>query len=147
MNPEDVDAFMEECSQLLEGRQESEPRGSTPVPTPRDSRPDEDDTLHKGMSEIDELRYWLQLQRLEMAELRDELAHRPPVTSDVDKVFLGTPTPMEYDGERDFEDYLSQFEAIAKTLGWSEDFQLYMEESRAEHLHVRLVVPTRDIPL
>ena len=28
---------------------------------------------------------------------------------------------MEYDGEGDFEDCLSHFEAIARTLGWSED--------------------------
>ena len=49
------------------------------------------------------------MQRLEMAELRQELAHRSPVTSDVDKIFLGTLTAMEYDGEGDFE-------AIARTL-------------------------------
>ena len=41
--------------------------------------------------------------------------------SDVDKVFLGTLTPMEYNGEGDFEDYLSKFEALARTLRWSED--------------------------
>ena len=58
------------------------------------------------------------MEWLEMAELRQELAHRSPVMSDVDKVFLGTLTPMEYDGEGDFEDYLSQFKAIARTLRW-----------------------------
>ena len=57
MSPEDVDAFMEECSKLLEGCRESEPRRSTPVPAPRDSSPDEDETLHKGTSEIVELKY------------------------------------------------------------------------------------------
>ena len=92
-----------------------------PIPLCCDSRPEVDETLHKGTSEIDELRHLLHMQRLEMAELREELTHRSPVTSDVDKVFLGTLTPMEYDGERDFEDYLSQFEAIARTLRWSED--------------------------
>ena len=121
MSPEDVDTFMEECSKLLEGHRESEPRRSTPAPTPRGSRPDVDDTLHKGTSEIDELRHMLHMQRLEMAELGQELAHRSPVMSDVDKVYLGTLTPMEYDGEGDFEDYLSQFEALARTLRWSED--------------------------
>ena len=61
---------------------------------PRDSRPDVDETLHKGTSEIDELRHLLHMQWLELAELREELAHRSPVTSDVDKGFLGTLTPM-----------------------------------------------------
>ena len=61
------------------------------------------------------------MQRLEMAELSEELAHRQPVTTYVDKVFLGTLTPMEYNGQGDFEDYLSQFEAIDRTLHWSED--------------------------
>ena len=82
MTPQDVDDFIEECSNLLEGQRESEPRRNTPVPTPRDSRPEKDVTLHKGTSEIDELRYLLQLQRLETAELKEELAHRSPVTSD-----------------------------------------------------------------
>ena len=121
MTPKDVDDFMAECSKLLEENKESEPRRSTPVPTPRDSRPDEDNTLQKGPLEIDELRYLLQLQRLEMTELKEELAHRSPVTSGVDKVFMGTLTPMEYDGVGDFENQLSQFEAIARTLRWSED--------------------------
>ena len=56
-----------------------------------------------------------------MAELRQELAQRQPTASGVDKVFLGTLTSMEYNGESYFEDYLSQFEAIARTLCWSED--------------------------
>ena len=54
MSPQEVDKFMEECSRLL-GEDDSEPRRSTPAPTPQDSRPDEDETLHKGTSEIDEL--------------------------------------------------------------------------------------------
>ena len=47
----------------------------------------------------------------------------PQITceSDVDKVFLRTLTLKEYDGEGDFEDYLSQFEAITRMLRWSED--------------------------
>ena len=109
---------MEECSRLLD---QDQPRRSTPKPTPCESRPDVDETLHKGTSEIVELRNLLHMQRLEIGELRKELAHRSPGTSDVDKVFLLTLTPMEYDGEGDFEDYLSQFEAIARTLRWSED--------------------------
>ena len=112
MDPQDVKEFMEECSRLLD---EGQPRRSTPNSRPSVSRPDEDETFHKGTSEIDELRHLLHMQRLEMAELREELAHRSTVTSDVDKVFLGTFTPMEYDGEGDFEDYLSQLEAIGRT--------------------------------
>ena len=56
-----------------------------------------------------------------MIELKQELAQRQSTAPGVDKVFLGTLTPMEYNGESDFEDYLSQFEAIARTLCWSED--------------------------
>ena len=118
---EDVEDFMAECSKLLDENRESQPRRSTPIPTPRSPRPDEDDTLHKGTSEIDELRHLLHRQRFEMAELKEELAHRALVTSGVDKVFLGTLTPMEYDGVGDLEDYLSQFKAIARTLRWSEE--------------------------
>ena len=74
---------------------------------PCDSRPDEDETLHKGTSEIDELRHLLHMQRLEMAELRQQFAHRSTVTSDVDKIFLGSITQMEYYGEGHFKDFLS----------------------------------------
>ena len=48
MTPEDVDAFMAECNKLLEENEDSEPRRSTPIPTPRDPRPDKDDTSAKG---------------------------------------------------------------------------------------------------
>ena len=85
------------------------------------SRLDEDETLHKGTSEIDELRHLLHMQPLEMAEIRQELAQRQLITTGGDKVFLHTLTPMEYNGESDFEDYLSQFEAKARMLCWSED--------------------------
>ena len=97
MDPEEVEEFMQECSTLLE----------YPNRRPSVSRPDEDETLHKGTSEIEELRHLLHMQRLEMAELRQELAQRQPITTGVDKVFLGTLTPLEYNGEGDFEDYLS----------------------------------------
>ena len=110
MDAQEVEEFMEEYSRLLD---EGQPRRSTPNPRPSASRPDEDETLYKETSEIDELRHVLHMQQFEMAELREELAHRQPVTSDVDKVFLGTFTPMEYDREGDFEDFLSQFEAIS----------------------------------
>ena len=53
MSPEDVDAIFAECSKLLEENEDSEPRRSTLVPTSRDPRPDVDDTLQKGTSEID----------------------------------------------------------------------------------------------
>ena len=56
-----------------------------------------------------------------MAELRQELAQKQPTLPRVDKVFLGSLSPMEYAGESDFEDYLSQFEAMARTLCWRED--------------------------
>ena len=39
----------------------------------------------------------------------------------VDKVLMGSLSPMEYVDKSDFEDYLSQFEAIAGTLYWSEE--------------------------
>ena len=39
----------------------------------------------------------------------------------VDKVFLGSLSPKEYAGKSDFEDYLSQIKAMARTLYWSED--------------------------
>ena len=58
------------------------------------------------------------MQRLEMAEFRQELAKQQSTAPGVDKVFLGL---LEYNGESDFEDYLSQFEAMARTLCWSED--------------------------
>ena len=47
MSPKDVDAFMEECSKILWETDDSEPRRSTPAPTPHGSRPDEDETLQK----------------------------------------------------------------------------------------------------
>ena len=87
MSPQDVDKFMAECSKLLVENEYSELRRSTPAPTSRDSRADVDDTLQKDTSEIDELRHMLHIQRLQMAELRQEMAHRSPVTSDMDKVF------------------------------------------------------------
>ena len=61
MDPDKVEDFMKECSRLLE---ESQPVRSTPNPNPRPgmSRPDEEDTLQKGPSEIDELRHLLHLQ-------------------------------------------------------------------------------------
>ena len=56
MDPEEVEEFMQECSRLPK---ESQPARSTPNPRPSVSRPDEDKTLHKGTSEIDELRHLL----------------------------------------------------------------------------------------
>ena len=85
------------------------------------SRPDVDDTLQKGPSEIDELRHLLHMQQLEMAELRQELAQKQLTAPGVNKVFLGSLSPMEYAGESDFEDYLLQFEAMVRMLCWSED--------------------------
>ena len=54
MDLKGVEEFMEECSRLLD---KSQPRSSTPSLMPRDSRPDVDETLHTGTSEIDELRH------------------------------------------------------------------------------------------
>ena len=52
MGPEEVDEFMEECSELILENDDSEPRRSIPAPMPWDSRPDVDKTLHKDTSEI-----------------------------------------------------------------------------------------------
>ena len=53
-----------------------------------------------------------------MAELRHVLSQKQPTSHgpQVDKVFLGSISPIEYAGESDFEDYLSQFEGMARTL-------------------------------
>ena len=102
MDPDEVEEFMQECSRLLEAGQTVI---STPNPWPSMSRPDEDDTLQKGTSEMDELRHLLHMQRLEMTELRQELAQRQSKAPGLDNVFLGTLT-MEYNGESDLEDYL-----------------------------------------
>ena len=58
---------------------------------------------------------------MEMAELRHELPQKQPTPPGVDKVFLSSLSPMEYSSESDFEEYFSQFEAMARTLYWSED--------------------------
>ena len=116
MDPDEVEDFMKECNRLLEESQSANPRTSM-------SRPDEDDTLQKGPSEVDELKHLLHLHRLEMADLRHQLSQMQPTSPGVqiDKVFLCSLSPMEYAGESDFEDYLSQFEAMAGTLYWSEE--------------------------
>ena len=116
MDPVEVEDIMKECSRMLE---ESQPARSTLNPRPSMSQPDDDDnTLQKGPSKIDELRHLLHLQRLEMAEMRHEHSQMQPTSpgTQVDKVFLGSLSPMEYTGESDFENYLSQFEAMARTL-------------------------------
>ena len=118
MDPEEVEEFMQECSRLLE---ESQPARSMPNPTPSVSRPDKDDILQKGTSKRDELRHLLHMQRLEIAELRQELVQKQSPAPGVDKCFLGSLTPMEYNREIDFEDYLSQFVAMARTLCWSKE--------------------------
>ena len=57
MDPKEVEEFMEECCRVLD---EGQPRRGTPKPSM--SRPDEDETLNKGTSEIDELRHLLDIQ-------------------------------------------------------------------------------------
>ena len=84
-----------------------------------------DDTYPKyrgPASEMEELRYLLQQQQLEMMDLKKQLARTPPVQPavQVDKVFLESLAPMEYSGEGDFQEYLNQFEAMAETLFWNE---------------------------
>ena len=108
MDPDELEDFMKECSRLLE---ESQPARSSSNPRPSMSRLDDDDILQKGSSETDELRHLLHLQRLEMVELRHELSQKQPTSpgAQVDKVFLGSLSPMEYVGESDFEEYLSQW--------------------------------------
>ena len=57
----------------------------------------------------------------------------------VDKIFLGSLSPMEYAHESDFEDYLSQFEAMASTLCWSEGFSsLWQTEMQSFDMCVML---------
>ena len=118
MELDEIEDFIKECSRLLE---ESQPARRTPNPRPSTSRPDEDDTLQIGTFEVDESSHLLHMQRLGMAELRHELAQKQLTSTGVDKVFLGSLSPMEYAGESDFEDDLSQFEAMARTLCWNED--------------------------
>ena len=105
MNPDELENFMREASRLLE---ESQPVRSTPKPSTSMSRPDDDDTLQKGPSEVDELKHLLHLQQLEMAEMRHQLSQIQLTSpaAQVDKVFLGSLSPMEYAGESDFEDCL-----------------------------------------
>ena len=71
MDLDKVENFMREASRFLE---ESQPQRSTPKPRTSMPRPDDDDTLQKGPSDIDELRHLLHLQQLEMAEMRQQLS-------------------------------------------------------------------------
>ena len=100
--PDEVGDFMKECCRLLE---ESRPARSTPNPKRSMSRPDEDDTLQKGPSEVDELRHLLHMHLLKIAELRQELAQKQLTSPGVDTVCLGSLSHMKYAGESDFEDY------------------------------------------
>ena len=42
-------------------------------------------------------------------------------TNPVDKIFLESLAPMEYDGSGDFDEYLNQFEGTSQFLSWSEN--------------------------
>ena len=54
---------MEECRRLID---DGQPRRSTPTNMTCDSRPDVDETLHKGTSEIHELTHLLYMQSSEI---------------------------------------------------------------------------------
>ena len=68
-------------------------------------------TIWKGTSEIDELRCLIHMQHLDLIEMKQKLARASSnsPSAQMDKVYLGSLSPMEYFGEGDFDDYLSQF--------------------------------------
>ena len=92
-------------------------------------------------AEMDQVRRFMRDQHYEMQELKFQLtqaiqshAQTPPAApapAAVDKVFLESLTPMEYNGEGDFDDYLAQFEGTSYFLHWT-------DEKRAAALYGRL---------
>ena len=53
--------------------------------------------------------------------MKQKLARASSETNQMDKVYGGSLFPMEYSGERDFDDYLSLYEAMATTLSWTNE--------------------------
>ena len=75
-------------------------------------------------SEVDRLSDLLKDQRLEMQALKQQLTLAVQAQTEgctpVDKIFLESLAPMEYDGSQDFDDYLNQFEGTSQFLSWTD---------------------------
>ena len=65
---------------------------------------DDEWTTKKGVSEMDELRYLLHKQHLEVAEMKEQFGLPTPSVTDWQVILLPS---MKYTGEGDFVDYLS----------------------------------------